>query len=229
MGKIKAVLKKRHYLLLKIIIILIVIVICAVSGISYFKGNILPVVLTMSEATVKALAINAINNATQMIIDEKQINYEELVKITKDVNDKIQLIQTNTVVINRLSRDLARMCQNNIEKIENQTISLPIGAFSGSIVLSGLGPNVEIQLMPIGSVTCDFVSLFEEVGINQTRHSIYININTTIALVLPVSSVPVNTTTAILVCDNIIVGEVPQFYFNGGNAGKDMIDLLPFS
>lgn len=221
------VVKKRRHRWIKALIIILILVICTVSLISYFKGNILPVVLTMSEATVKSMAVNAINSASHIIIDES-VQYSDMVTITKSADDKIQMVQANTVKINRLARDLANVCQDYIEKIGNQTIELPVGAFTGSVVMSGLGPNVSIPLMPIGSVICDFVSLFEEVGINQTRHSIYININTTISLVLPVSSVPVNVCTTILVCDNIIVGKVPDVYFNS-TSNKGVLDLLPVS
>ncbi len=225
MKRITKALKKRKYLLTKIIAFFIVLTICIVGCISYFKGNVLPLVITLSEATVKGLAINAINNAAHMVLDS-EMSYEDFVTITKDKDDKIQMIQANTVKINRLTRDLANLGQANIEKIEATTVSLPLGAFTGSVVLSDLGPDVKIPLLPIGTVICDFSSIFEEVGINQTRHSIFININTTISLVLPVSSVPVNITTAILVCDNIIVGEVPNFYFNNGGNG-DNLDLTP--
>ena len=105
---------------------------------SYFKGNILPVISTMSEATVRALAVNAINNASHTVIDES-IDYSELVKIDKDENGNINLIQANTVRINRLARDLANMSEKNIEEIKEQTIELPIGAFTGSAVLSEIG------------------------------------------------------------------------------------------
>lgn len=223
--KKKKRMSRKKRILIKLLIVAVVLAIVATAVVSYFKGNILPVVLTMSEATVKELAVNAINSATHMVLDEK-LPYDDFVTITKDNEGKIELLQMNTVKINRLTRDLANLCQANIERIEEQTIKLPIGAFTGSVVLSGVGPNIDIALMPIGSVMCDFVSIFEEVGINQTRHSIYININTSISLVLPVSSVPVNTCTTVLVCDNIIVGDVPNFYVSGGNGNK-LLDLLP--
>ncbi len=191
---------------------------------SYFKGNILPVISTMSEATVRALAVNAINNASHTVIDES-IDYSELVKIDKDENGNINLIQANTVRINRLARDLANMSEKNIEEIKEQTIELPIGAFTGSAVLSGVGPVVNVSLLPIGNVTCDFVSSFDDVGINQTKHSIYIYINTTISIVLPVSSVPVSVSTSILVVENIIVGKVPDVYLNMSSSTP--INLVP--
>ena len=204
---------RKRKILLKLLIIAVIFIIAAVSLMSYFKGNILPVISTMSEATVRALAVNAINNASHTVIDES-IDYSELVKIDKDENGNINLIQANTVRINRLARDLANMSEKNIEEIKEQTIELPIGAFTGSAVLSGVGPVVNVSLLPIGNVTCDFVSSFDDVGINQTKHSIYIYINTTISIVLPVSSVPVSVSTSILVVENIIVGKVPDVYLN---------------
>lgn len=220
MGKVhKKVHSKRHFFI-KFFIVITVIVLLVVGLLAYVRGNIMPAILTMSEASVKVMAVNAINNAAHMVIDS-DMSYDDFVIIQKDANDKIQFVQSNTVKINRLTRDLANLCQSNIEKIEQQSIQIPLGAFTGSVIMSDLGPPVNIALLPIGSVQCDFTSFFEQVGINQTRHSIYVNIKTTISLVLPISSVPVNISTAILVCENVIVGEVPEFYFNGsGSYGK---------
>lgn len=216
---------RKRKILLKLLIIAVIFVIAAVSLTSYFKGNILPVISTMSEATVRALAVNAINNASHMVIDES-IDYSELVKIDKDESGNINMIQANTVRINRLARDLANMSEKNIEEIKEQTIALPLGAFTGSAVLSGVGPVVNVSLLPIGNVTCDFVSSFDNVGINQTKHSIYIYINTTISIVLPVSSVPVSVSTSVLVVENIIVGKVPDVYLNMSNSSSP-INLVP--
>ena len=225
MKRMSKIFKRKNYFLTKLLAFVVLLTVCVVGVISYFKGNILPLILTLSEATVKSLAINAINNAAHIVLDS-EMTYEDFVTITKDKDDKIQMIQANTVKINRLTRDLANLGQANVEKIEATTVKLPLGAFTGSLMLSDVGPDVDLPLLPIGTVLCDFSSIFEEVGINQTRHSIYININTTIALVLPISSVPVNITTVVLVCDNIIIGEVPDFYFNNGNSGGNL-DLSP--
>lgn len=220
MNKKGRTLSRKRKFILRFFIIIVLIVILVVSLIAYIRGNIMPAILTMSEAEVKVMAVNAINNAAHMVIDS-DMQYDDFVIIQKDANDKIQFVQSNTIKINRLTRDLANLCQSNIEKIEQHYVQIPLGAFTGSVILSDLGPPVNIALLPIGSVQCDFTSFFEQVGINQTRHSIYVNIKTTISLVLPISSVPVNISTAILVCENVIVGEVPEFYFNGsGSFGK---------
>ncbi|MEG1509235.1 MAG: sporulation protein YunB [Clostridia bacterium] len=213
--------------MLKFFAILLIITVVFASFFNYFKANVLPVVLVMSEATVKALTVNALNNAASMVIDEA-IDYKSMVNIEKDTSGSIILVQANTIKINRITRDLALVAQKNVERIGEQTISVPLGAFTGSVIISGFGPEVKLRLLPMGAVTCDFVSFFEEVGINQTRHCIYVNMNAVVNVILPINSVPVTCTATILMCENIIVGKVPDAYFHNLSP-ENMIDLIPFS
>lgn len=220
--------QKKHchkHLIWKILAVLLILAILAIALMSYFKGNVIPIVMNLSEATVRTMGVNAINTATNQVL-QQQLDYNEFVTIDKDKEGNIQAVQANTVAINKLGRQLANVSQAEIEKIKLTTIQLPLGAFTGSIVLSDYGPNIDIPLLPIGNVYSDFTSIFEEVGINQTRHCIYINLNTVISLVLPISSVPISITTSILVCENIIIGKVPDVYFDG-NAGGSGLDLVP--
>lgn len=226
MVKNKAI-KKKKSRKIKWFILLFCIIFLIVFSLAYFKSNILPAVYTMSESIIRSMAVNAINNAAHTVISDR-LDYDDLVHIERNSAGDIQFIQANTVKINRLARDLANFSQINVELICEQELALPLGVFTGSVILSGYGPDVHFKVMPIGSVLCDFVSSFEEVGINQTKHSIYLNINTTISLVLPISSLPVNTVTTVLVCENIIVGKVPNTYFKT-DSNPDMLDLLPFA
>ena len=215
----------KHKILLKLIIIILIVAVGLAMLFSYFKSNILPIISTMSEATVRTLAVRAINNAAHIVLDTSD-NYEDLVNIIRDNEGNICLIESNTAKINALSRNLANLAEKNVENIQEQTVSVPLGAFTGSVVLAGIGPTVDVELLPIGSVVCDFVSNFEEVGINQTKHSIYINANTTVSIILPVSSVPVTVSTSILVVENIIIGKVPEFYLgSAGDSGH--LELVP--
>ena len=104
MGKVhKKVHSKRHFFI-KFFIVITVIVLLVVGLLAYVRGNIMPAILTMSEASVKVMAVNAINNAAHMVIDS-DMSYDDFVIIQKDANDKIQFVQSNTVKINRLTRD----------------------------------------------------------------------------------------------------------------------------
>ena len=88
MSKIGKLFKKRRYFLVKFLIIIVVIVLLVVGLLAYVRGNIMPAILTMSEASVKVMAVNAINNAAHMVIDS-EMTYDDFVIIQKDSNDKI--------------------------------------------------------------------------------------------------------------------------------------------
>lgn len=213
---------------IKIVVVLLIITLGALGITKYTRSNIEPVIKELSSSTIQNYCVNAVNNAAHMVIDEK-LSYQEMVNIVKNNNGEIELIQANTVKINRLARDLANLAQANVELIEDQIISLPMGVLTGSYVLSGYGPPIDIRLTPVGSVEVNFVSIFDSVGINQTRHSIYMNVDSTISIVLPISTIPVKMTTAVLVCENVIIGKVPEVYIgNTGNSNTtDYLDLVP--
>ena len=74
MGKVhKKVHSKRHFFI-KFFIVITVIVLLVVGLLAYVRGNIMPAILTMSEASVKVMAVNAINNAAHMVIDSDMSN-----------------------------------------------------------------------------------------------------------------------------------------------------------
>jgi sporulation protein YunB len=225
MRNVRSGYKKYRKKLLKLTVVITVLIFALVALSSYINSKINPVIKNMSEAEVRALAISGINNAVNIVINEG-LNYDEFVKIERNSEDEITLIQLNFVKINRLARDIANLSESNISSIGMQTIDIPLGAFTGSTVFAAVGPPVTVGLMPIGSVLCNYISHFDSVGINQTRHRLYIAIETTICIVLPLEELPLEITVPVLVVENIIIGKVPDTYIQASTQ-LDALDLLP--
>ena len=101
-------------------------------------------------------------------------------------------------------------------------LSIPIGSFSGLPVLSGVGPVVSVPTAPYGSVKCTFLSKFVSAGINQTVHKIYLNVETSISLVLPFNKLKVDDSTEVLISESLIIGEIPETYL----MAEEKSDLL---
>ena len=80
--------------------------------------------------------------------------------------------------------------------------------------------------MPIGTANCDFVSYFQSAGINQTLHKIYIDVYADVNIITPIDEPTVQVKAEILVCENVIVGEVPEFYLNMSDI-SGMLNLNP--
>ncbi len=211
--------KKSTKLLIAVIICIVIFVFAAV----YFSKNVKPIVLDYSQATVRALGVNAVNQAAIIVIND-ELKYEDLFTIEFDENNRVSMIKANSPAINVLARNMATVTQNNLKSLGMQELNIPLGTFSGINLLTGQGPDVIIKIMPVGNVLCDFKSQFIQAGINQTVHKIYIDVFIDISIILPIDEVNVSVDTEILVCENLIVGEIPDVFLN---IGDKIFDLVP--
>ena len=68
------------------------------------------------------------------------------------------------------------------------------------------------QILPIGNIQVKLKDNFESVGINQTRHSIYVDFATKVKIALPFKSGEAEISTTVPLVDSLIVGDVPDTY-----------------
>jgi sporulation protein YunB len=175
--------------------------------------NMAPVIISMSEAKVRAASVKAMNDAVRSIM-ASPLQYSDLIDITQDNDGKIMMIQADTVKMNQIAMDTALTSQQNITDVGKQGVGVPLGSVLGGELLAGRGPEVYARIIPVGAVTTDFESEFQNQGINQTRHKIYLNIHATVRIVIPTDSKEINVDTKVLVTECIIIGEVPNTYMN---------------
>ncbi len=218
--------QNRHVSRLKkaIIILVILLLICAL--VIYLVNSVGPIIVSFSEAKIKSLTTAAVNSAIfEVMLDP--LSYDNLVTIQKNDSGDITSISANSIIINKLARDMAQSTETYIKKMGEQDIKIPVGTLSGSPLLSGKGFDISIKVLPLGSVKCQFVSEFESAGINQTRHKIYLDVLASISIILPTAQTVVKINTPVLVSESIIVGRVPDTYLATGNIFGSDYDLTP--
>ena len=211
--------KRKFYTYLSVTIIVFILIMV------YFNAIVNPVILNTSESKVRSLTLKAINSAVAEVVSDSAL-YNELVTITTNDEGDVSLITANSILINRLSKELAKIAQSKIENIGQQGVLVPLGTFSGMPILVGRGPNVKIKLLPIGSISCTFESEFTQAGINQTHHRIYVNVESKVTMILPVENRTISNTVQVLICESIIIGKIPSTYLNSSQL-QDMLDLIP--
>lgn len=192
----------------------------------YFRNNIVPTVMGSAIAEVRAMCTNSVNLAVTAVVGGG-LEYDDLFRVVKNEEGDIEMVQANSPEINMIAREIANLAQANLDELGLKEISIPIGTFTGLALLMGIGPDVTISVMPIGSALCDFVSYFTSAGINQTLHKIYIDVHATINIVTPIDEPTITVKAEVLVAENLIVGNVPQFYFGGTVQNGGFLDLAP--
>lgn len=192
----------------------------------YFRSNIVPTVMGSAVAEVRAMCTETINSAVTAVVGGG-VEYDDLFSVVRDDAGNIEMVQANSPEINMVAREIAGLAQANLDALDLKEISIPIGTFTGLALLTGLGPDVTISVMPIGSALCDFVSYFIAAGINQTLHKIYIDVHAEINIITPLEEPTITVKAEVLVAENLIVGEVPEFYFGGSILNGGYLDLTP--
>lgn len=208
----------------KIYRILIVLVVFAIFILYYFFV-VCPVIFTYSSAKTDALTESAINLAVSNVII-RTLNYDSLINITYTQTGEIASFSANQYEINSISREIVKEAQNQMKTLGEDGLQLNIGTFTGIPFLIGRGPLITLKLVPVGAVASRFDSEFSSVGINMTKHTIYLYVDVHVSIVLPVKSFDIYSTIQVMLAESIIVGKVPEVYLNGGSLGE-ALDLVP--
>ena len=190
---------------------LLVFLLALLLGWGYFQKNVTRVLLSISEATMRASTTIAVNDAVYYTLSD-EMRYDDLVSVTRNERGEIIAVSANALKINQIARDTASISQANLKNLSLNGIPVPLGALSGFEALAGVGPTVNFKIIPVSSVTCDFSSEFKSVGINQIKHSIYLNVLADISIVMPSRTQNLEVKTDILVGEFIIVGSIPEVY-----------------
>lgn len=175
------------------------------------QKNLEAVILDMAHARAEAMAVAYIHEATQNLISD-EIPYTDMMTVHTDDTGKVTMLEANTVEMNRLSTQAALLTQKRLDSADAQSVSIPLGAALGIPFLSALGPKIQVRIVPVSAVSAAFSTEFEAAGINQTRHKIYLSLQTTVRLVIPSGAKQVSLESQVLVAESIIVGDVPGTY-----------------
>ena len=191
----------------------------------YFQRNVTRVLISISEATMRASTTIAVNDAVYYTLSD-DMRYDDLVTVTRNDLGDIVGLSANSLKINKIARDTASISQSNLKNLSLNGIPVPLGALTGIEAFAGLGPSIHFRIIPVSSVSCGFSSSFESVGINQTKHSIYLNVIADISIVMPSRTENFAVVTDILVGESVIVGAIPDTYLQSDIFGNKP-DLSP--
>ncbi len=166
---------------------------------------------------------SAISSASYYAVDiivDKKYGYADLVDVKTDKDGQISMVVTDSYEVNSLSTTVATNAFNYLTSEIKKGVDVPVCVFTGIRLISGFGPIVKMKVISVASVKCDMISSFTQAGINQTRHSLYLNINCTVNIVTKTATKTINDTISVLVFDNLIVGKVPSVMITPFTIGK---------
>jgi sporulation protein YunB len=201
--------KRKNHKYISVILIIILIIIILNIIIVFFDKRVMPAITEMATMMAKSQTLDIINEESVNILSQ-EFNYDEMIKIQKDNEGNIILIQADTIKLNYIAAKLSTECNKQLSDMNNSTIKVPLGWMSDKSAFYSFGPKITIQIEPMGNISTSYESKFESAGINQTRHKIYLDVTAKIRLQLPLQNQDIEVTTQVPVSDTIIVGKIPN-------------------
>ena len=199
----------------KIIVVVSILAVISVliGSFVYIDNSLTHTIKVLAETKAEELANRSINKSVAEIIKD-EVNYSDLMNTKVDNEGKITMIESNTVMMNKVASDVALRIQEELKQVKTTTSYIPIGTALGSPILAKYGPQLKVSIEPIGTVYVNFKTDFEDAGINQTRHRIYLEVNTKVKVVIPLTTDTKEVKAEIPICETVIVGDVPNSYIN---------------
>ena len=141
----------------------------------------------------------------------------------KIVHGNISMINANVIPVNEIISDIAIKIQEELNKTDNSKFKIRLGSFTGSKLLSGRGPELEIKMSTIGNLDTDLRSEFFSSGINQTLHKIYLQVKCKVIVLTPFETIEEEITNQVLLSEAVIVGTTPNTYYNFEGIDKNSV------
>lgn len=192
--------------------------------------------MEIAEKETKRIANLIINRSVDQQILNGDINMNNLIKVEKDEYGKISFIDFDAAVVQQVlaktndsvERSLKAAMDGNLSELEfydKETkpeergiiYYIPLGQATNNTLLGNLGPRIPVRFYIIGNVASDVKEKIEPFGINNALVKVFIEIEVNVQVVIPFATKTANVSSNIPIGMQVISGEVPNFYNNGGN------------
>lgn len=193
-----------------------------------FIKKVEPTIKKICSSNAKSVAVNSVNEAIYK--NTENITYDSLIIVNKDNNGKVTSLIANSVAINKLTSKIVNDIEENLQKNSKSKIKIPLGIIFDENIVSGYGPRIKVKTYPIGDIKSELKSSFESAGINQTKHSLTLEVTIQEKVIAPFISDDEEYKTSIIIAETIIISDTPSTYYNISGienfSSKDTLDIL---
>ncbi len=173
-----------------------------------------PVIERMFEYRCKLVADRAVSRAITEHLETTEEDYSDIVSFIYDSQGRIGALRTNPSKINNMKAAVMERVNSELSSIKAEKVGITIGTMSGVSYLYGVGSEIMFTVKPVGVARSRLYSEFESSGINQTIHSIILEIDTEVSPLIPGVTETFIVTTEFIVAQTVIVGDIPDSYSN---------------
>ncbi len=216
--------KKRKRAIRILAVCLILALICVFLLDLIFRETIKGYPLSVASATIQKMMDDAMSD---VLSDAATPNMSEIDRVVYDENETVVSIEVDTHSLNKVKTDFVRRANERFfENGDFFIIKVPLGTLFENEFLMGRGPKIPFRLQPSANFVTAFKSDFTAAGINNTLHTVSLEVSTDIFLLTPWDKKTSRVKTNYILSQTLIAGKVPDAYTNVENAGDELTNDL---
>lgn len=186
-----------------------------VLALVWVESRMAPVAETLAYYEGKALTQEIISQQVQQELERTENGvspYAGMVQLTRNEQGEVTSLQLDALAANRLKTRVTSGVLQELGRLGEQKVTVPLGAVLGSHLFYHFGPEIPLLLEPSGYVESRFENRFSQAGINQTLHQVVLVVQTSITAVLPGQRASAQVESEFILAQTVIAGTVPEFY-----------------
>ena len=178
--------------------------------------RISPYVREVAENQVVNAASNALTAAVSEQLRTGKADYNNIIMLEKDVRGNITAIKTNMGEVARLKAEIFDLLGDLAPEIQTLELGIPIGNLLRPDFFAGKGFRLPVRVVSLSTSGADLFTEFTSAGINQTQQRITLRVTMTVSILTPFGSQSAYVDTDVVVAETVIVGQVPESFFQIG-------------
>lgn len=185
----------------------------------YLEVTVAPSLKAIAELEVSSMVTEILARHLRDGLRDR-VSYRDLIYVEKDQSGRVVFMQANTDEVTRVEAETLLCIQQALNEISGIRLEIPLGQALGSSLMANIGPSIPVTLRAMGVASARIRDTFESRGINNVRHSIYVETEADVRLVIPLLSSMIKVKVSMPLAEAIIAGEVPRAYLNWGFGEK---------
>ena len=194
-------------------VLLVLFVFTTVQGIYYVENSLRPAAITVAEAYTKKQAAKMINDSIIERISN-DANYSKLINFREGQGGKISAGYFDLQEATRIQAKAVTSIQDALSGMGQKVLKIPMGMALDNSLLADLGPDIPVKVTPSGIVKSNVGVETRDVGINQSVHILYLDIQVETSVIIPFTSKKTVIETRAPLAYLWTAGDVPQVVYN---------------
>ena len=179
-----------------------------------------PVLAAAARYQVRSQVTAAVEQWAARDLQERGVDYSDFVTITRNEAGEITALSADMARLNLLRAELSA---HLLERLEDSRLELtiPVGSLLPLEPTWARGPELHLRALALGTASAEFESEFTSAGLNQTRHRLWLELSVPVTVLLPGGGEELTVDSRLCVAETVIVGQVPQTWFQTGGLPAD--------